>query len=65
MEKFKFTVDSALLSEIGEKLVEHPHIALVELVKMLMMQMHNKLPLNFSRNHRERPKSMSLTLGLA
>ncbi|MBI4834516.1 MAG: ATP-binding protein [Planctomycetes bacterium] len=33
MEKFKFTVDSALLSELGEKLVEFPHIALVELVK--------------------------------
>src|SRR5437763_17080986 len=32
-EKLKFTVDSALLSELGEKLVETPHIALVELVK--------------------------------
>lgn len=33
MDKLKFTVDSALLSELGEKLVESPHIALVELVK--------------------------------
>jgi signal transduction histidine kinase len=33
MEKLTFTVDSALLSELGEKLVETPHIALVELVK--------------------------------
>jgi len=28
-----FSVDSALLSELGEKLVETVHIALVELVK--------------------------------
>src|SRR5215218_11340332 len=33
MEELTFTVDSALLSELGEKLVETPHIALVELVK--------------------------------
>jgi signal transduction histidine kinase len=33
MEEFKFTVDNALLSELGEKLVESPHIALLELVK--------------------------------
>src|ERR1051325_7036989 len=32
-ETLTFTVDSALLSELGEKLVETPHIALVELVK--------------------------------
>ncbi len=33
MPALTFTVDSALLSELGEKLVETPHIALVELVK--------------------------------
>jgi signal transduction histidine kinase len=33
MAELIFTVDSALLSELGEKLVESPHIALVELVK--------------------------------
>jgi signal transduction histidine kinase len=33
MTKLTFTVDSALLSELGEKLVETAHIALVELVK--------------------------------
>lgn len=33
MAELVFTVDSALLSELGEKLVESPHIALVELVK--------------------------------
>jgi signal transduction histidine kinase len=33
MSELTFTVDSALLSELGEKLVETPHIALVELVK--------------------------------
>ena len=33
MPPLKFTVDSALLSELGEKLVETAHIALVELVK--------------------------------
>jgi signal transduction histidine kinase len=33
MAKLTFTVDSALLSELGEKLVETAHIALVELVK--------------------------------
>ncbi|MBU1570625.1 MAG: ATP-binding protein [Proteobacteria bacterium] len=33
MENLNFTVDSALLSELGEKLVETVYIALVELVK--------------------------------
>lgn len=33
METLLFTVDSALLSELGEKLVETVHIALLELVK--------------------------------
>ena len=33
MPQLTFTVDSALLSEIGEKLVETAHVALVELVK--------------------------------
>lgn len=33
MSELTFSVDSALLSELGEKLVESPHIALVELVK--------------------------------
>jgi signal transduction histidine kinase len=33
MAELTFTVDSALLSELGEKLVETAHIALVELVK--------------------------------
>ncbi len=33
MEDLHFTVDSALLSELGEKLVETVHLALVELVK--------------------------------
>ncbi|MDD5208955.1 MAG: ATP-binding protein [Elusimicrobiales bacterium] len=33
MEELKFSVDSALLSELGEKLVETVHVALVELVK--------------------------------
>ncbi len=33
MEKLRFTVDSALLSELGERLVEHVHIALGELIK--------------------------------
>lgn len=33
MANLKFTVDSALLNELGEKLVETVHLALVELVK--------------------------------
>ncbi len=33
MEELKFSVDSALLSELGEKLVETVHVALVELIK--------------------------------
>ena len=33
MAELTFTVDSALVSEPGEKLVETAHIALVELVK--------------------------------
>ena len=33
MPKLRFSVDSALLSELGEKLVESVHIALIELVR--------------------------------
>lgn len=33
MTTLRFTVDSALLGELGERLVEHVHYALVELVK--------------------------------
>jgi HSP90 family molecular chaperone len=33
MAAFKFSVDSALLKELGERLVGKPHIALAELVK--------------------------------
>src|SRR5205085_2354735 len=33
MPTLTFTVDSALLAELGEKLVESAHVALVELVK--------------------------------
>ena len=33
MPKIKFTVDAALLEELGERLVGKPHIALAELVK--------------------------------
>ncbi len=33
MEKIRFTVDAALLVELGERLVGKPHIALAELVK--------------------------------
>lgn len=33
MESIKFTVDAALLKELGERLVGKPHIALAELVK--------------------------------
>ncbi len=33
MEELTFTVDSALLNELGERLVESVHIALIELVK--------------------------------
>ena len=33
MEKLSFVVDSALLSELGERLVESDHIALAELIK--------------------------------
>ena len=33
MDNLNFSVDSALLSELGEKLVESVHIALVELIK--------------------------------
>src|SRR6185436_16377948 len=33
MPKLKFTVDSALLRELGERLVGKPHIALGELIK--------------------------------
>ena len=38
MAILKFSVDSALLNELGEKLVESVHIALVELVKTHMTQ---------------------------
>ena len=32
-DEMTFTVDSALLSELGEKLVGSPYIALLELIK--------------------------------
>src|SRR5262245_12397033 len=33
MQRMKFSVDSRLLRELGERLVGHPYIALAELVK--------------------------------
>ena len=33
MPSFEFTVDAALLKELGERLVGQPHIALAELIK--------------------------------
>jgi hypothetical protein len=33
MPKIKFTVDAALLRELGERLVGQPHVALAELIK--------------------------------
>jgi hypothetical protein len=32
-KKLRFTVDSALLRELGERLVGQPHVALAELIK--------------------------------
>jgi DNA mismatch repair ATPase MutL len=33
MPKIRFTVDAALLRELGERLVGQPHVALAELIK--------------------------------
>ncbi len=33
MERIEFTVDAALLRQLGERLVGRPHIALAELIK--------------------------------
>jgi hypothetical protein len=47
-QPFRFAVDSALLGELGEKLVSTVHVALSELVKMRMTRMLRMSPLAFS-----------------
>jgi signal transduction histidine kinase len=49
MEELNFSVDSALLSELGEKLVETVHVALVELVKNAYDADATLVEINFKR----------------
>ncbi|MFC1637607.1 ATP-binding protein [Candidatus Margulisiibacteriota bacterium] len=50
MNNLKFTVDSALLSELGEKLVESVHVALVELIKNAYDADATKVTVQFAAN---------------
>jgi len=52
MDHLKFTVDSALLRELGEKLVETVHLALVELVKNAYDADATQVDIIFSRDSR-------------
>lgn len=52
MTTLKFSVDSALLRELGEKLVETVHIALVELVKNSYDADATEVNIIFSRNNK-------------
>src|ERR1700722_13772533 len=53
--KLNFTVDSALLSELGEKLVESSHLALVELVKNSYDADASKVIVRFQKNTKTGP----------
>jgi signal transduction histidine kinase len=52
MTDLKFTVDSALLSELGEKLVETVHLALAELVKNAYDADATLVEIRFSRDQK-------------
>jgi signal transduction histidine kinase len=56
MKTLRFTVDSALLSEIGEKLVETVHIALAELVKNSYDADATEVSVEFLENDEGRPE---------
>jgi signal transduction histidine kinase len=53
MEPIEFSVDSALLRELGERLVGKPHIALAELVKNSYDADATKVLISFSKNRIE------------
>lgn len=56
MASLKFTVDSALLSELGEKLVETVHLALVELVKNSYDADATMVIVEFTENENSEPE---------
>lgn len=51
-KKLRFTVDSALLRELGEKLVETVHLALSELVKNSYDADSTEVEVNFETNEK-------------
>src|SRR5262245_12889800 len=53
MSKIRFSVDSALLRELGERLVGKPHIALAELVKNSYDADATKVIIRFASNRIE------------
>ncbi|MGH7450309.1 MAG: ATP-binding protein, partial [bacterium] len=55
-EYFSFTVDSALLNELGEKLVETVHLALLELVKNAYDADAKEVKIRFKPNPRGGPE---------
>jgi signal transduction histidine kinase len=63
METFKFTVDSALLNELGERLVESVHIALMELVKNSYDADATKVTITFGATDEGAPKIEILDTG--
>jgi len=56
MEYLSFTVDSALLRELGEKLVETVHLALIELVKNAYDADATLVDIIFSENDEGKPE---------
>ncbi|MEL6696857.1 MAG: sensor histidine kinase [Bacteroidota bacterium] len=55
-KELKFTVDSALLGELGEKLVESVHIALAELVKNSYDADSTRVEISFDENDKGNPR---------
>jgi signal transduction histidine kinase len=53
LDSIPFTVDSAILRELGERLVGQPHIALAELIKNSYDADATKTVIKFSDNHIE------------
>ena len=56
-ETFQFAVDSALLGELGEKLVSTVHVALAELVKNAYDADAKEVKKIYNRKTTERPVS--------
>jgi hypothetical protein len=62
MPVLRFTVDSALLRELGEKLVETVHIAVAELVKNCYDADATEVEILFTTNEKANRKLRLLTM---